>query len=44
MEMWKDGIVDYYKNGGGAVFDLSIDPKTLERNKAMWERTFGGGM
>ena len=41
MEMWKDSIVEYYKNGGGVVFDLSIDPKTLERNKAIWDATFG---
>lgn len=40
-EMWKDSIVEYYKNGGGVVFDLSIDPKTLERNKAIWDATFG---
>lgn len=42
MEMWKQSIVDYYKNGGGVEFDLSIDPKTLERNKMLWESTFGG--
>jgi len=42
MEMWKDSIVQYYKDGGGVVFDFSINPKTLERNKKLWESTFGG--
>ena len=42
MEMWKDSIADYYAKGGGVVFDLSIDPRTLERNKILWESTFGG--
>mmetsp|Transcript_9748 Transcript_9748/g.20174 ORF Transcript_9748/g.20174 Transcript_9748/m.20174 type:complete len:163 (-) Transcript_9748:156-644(-) len=32
---WVDGIVSYYKSGGGIVWDFSIDPKT----KAFWEGT-----
>jgi hypothetical protein len=25
---WRQGIVDYYKNGGGVKFDFSIDPNS----------------
>ena len=27
---WNDGVVEYYKNGGGVQFDFSVDPATLE--------------
>ena len=29
----KNGIIEYYKNGGGIQFDFSIDPVTIEKNK-----------
>jgi hypothetical protein len=29
----RDGIVQYYKSGGGIQFDFSIDPTTIEKNK-----------
>jgi hypothetical protein len=32
FEEIKDGISQYYKNGGGIQFDFSIDPKTIEQN------------
>ena len=34
---WKDGILDYYKNGGGVQFDFSIDPKS----KAAFDEQLG---
>eukprot|EP00523_Entomoneis_sp_CCMP467_P003224 CAMPEP_0168742710 /NCGR_PEP_ID=MMETSP0724-20121128/13177_1 /TAXON_ID=265536 /ORGANISM="Amphiprora sp., Strain CCMP467" /LENGTH=198 /DNA_ID=CAMNT_0008790269 /DNA_START=155 /DNA_END=751 /DNA_ORIENTATION=- len=40
---WRRSIVDYYQSGGGVVFDLSIDPRTVQRNRALWEATFGSG-
>jgi hypothetical protein len=33
VEEIKDGIIQYYKNGGGIQFDFSIDPTTIEKNK-----------
>jgi len=41
-EEWKNGIVDYYRNGGGIQFDFSIDPATLEANKQSVEALLGG--
>jgi hypothetical protein len=29
----REGIVEYYRNGGGIQFDFSIDPATIEQNK-----------
>jgi hypothetical protein len=29
----REGIVGYYRNGGGIQFDFSIDPATVEQNK-----------
>lgn len=29
---WKQGVIDYYKNGGGIQFDFSVAPET----KAFW--------
>lgn len=37
----RDGIIDYYRNGGGIQFDFSIDPKTIEQNKQLLKEKFG---
>jgi hypothetical protein len=30
FDEWKEQVSDYYRNGGGIMFDLSVDPETLE--------------
>lgn len=34
----REGIIDYYRNGGGIKFDFSIDPATIEKNKQTLEK------
>ena len=40
-EEWKQGVVDYYQNGGGIQFDFSINPATLEANKKALQGVLG---
>eukprot|EP00977_Amphora_coffeiformis_P018091 scaffold6164_cov163-Amphora_coffeaeformis.AAC.2 len=40
-EEWKQGVVEYYQNGGGIQFDFSINPATLEANKKALQGVLG---